>query len=181
MTPAGFPHSDTHGSVPAFGYPWLFADRCVLLRLPVPRHPPCALLSLTCQYLFRYCLCQSCSNHFFWVLLHSHTLQFNVSVLFCLFRETIACFSGFTFFRFFFIQFSKYTPAVSISHPLYFWVHRYELLITASCKVSLAPAVSIERTLYLSVHFCVRLYIAVPVEVSLACGEHFAPFVLLCT
>ena len=51
MTPAGFPHSDTHGSVPAFGYPWLFADRCVLLRLPVPRHPPCALLSLTCQKL----------------------------------------------------------------------------------------------------------------------------------
>jgi hypothetical protein len=44
---AGFPHSDIHGSMPAFGSPWLFADRCVLLRLPVPRHPPCALRSLT--------------------------------------------------------------------------------------------------------------------------------------
>ena len=44
---AGFPHSDIHGSMPAFGYPWLFADCCALLRLPVPRHPPCALLSLT--------------------------------------------------------------------------------------------------------------------------------------
>ena len=64
MTPAGFPHSDTHGSLPAFGYPWLFADRCVLLRLPVPRHPPCALLSLTCQQFLHCCLCQSCSNHF---------------------------------------------------------------------------------------------------------------------
>ena len=53
MTPAGFPHSGTHGSRPAFGSPWLFADRCALLRLPVPRHPPCALLRLT--FL--------CSNH----------------------------------------------------------------------------------------------------------------------
>ena len=47
LPPAGFPHSGTHGSLPAFGSPWLFADRCALLRLPVPRHPPCALPSLT--------------------------------------------------------------------------------------------------------------------------------------
>ena len=45
--PAGFPHSGIHGSRPAFGSPWLFADCCALLRLPVPRHPPCALSSLT--------------------------------------------------------------------------------------------------------------------------------------
>lgn len=44
---AGLPHSDTHGSMPAFGSPWLFADRCVLLRFLVPRHSPCALCSLT--------------------------------------------------------------------------------------------------------------------------------------
>jgi hypothetical protein len=48
---AGFPHSDTHGSVPAFGSPWLFADRCVLLRLLVPRHPPYALCSLTKSHI----------------------------------------------------------------------------------------------------------------------------------
>ena len=48
MTPAGFPHSGIHGSLPAFGFPWLFVDRYALLRLPVPRHPPCALVSLTC-------------------------------------------------------------------------------------------------------------------------------------
>ena len=47
LLPAGFPHSDIHGSLPAFGFPWLFVDRYVLLRLPVPRHPPCALSSLT--------------------------------------------------------------------------------------------------------------------------------------
>ena len=43
---AGFPHSGTHGSRPAYGSPWLFAVRCALLRLLVPRHSPCALISL---------------------------------------------------------------------------------------------------------------------------------------
>ena len=43
----GFLHSDIHGSMPAYGYPWLFVVRYVLLRLPVPRHSPCALCSLT--------------------------------------------------------------------------------------------------------------------------------------
>ena len=43
----GFPHSDIHGSMAAFASPWLFADRCVLRRLLVPRHSPCALCSLT--------------------------------------------------------------------------------------------------------------------------------------
>ena len=45
--PAGFPHSEIHGSMTAFVYPWLIADCCVLLRLLVPRHSPCALCSLT--------------------------------------------------------------------------------------------------------------------------------------
>ena len=52
LQPAGFPHSDTHGSLLAFSFPWLFADRCVLHRLPVPRHPPCALSSLTFVQIF---------------------------------------------------------------------------------------------------------------------------------
>ena len=44
---AGFPHSDTRGSMPACGSPRLFAACCVL-RLPLtPRHPPYALRSLT--------------------------------------------------------------------------------------------------------------------------------------
>ena len=42
-----FPHSDTHGSMDICSSPWLFAAYHVLLRLPVPRHPPCALYSLT--------------------------------------------------------------------------------------------------------------------------------------
>ena len=42
----GLPHSDTHGSTPARGSPWLFAACHVLHRLSVPRHPPNALTSL---------------------------------------------------------------------------------------------------------------------------------------
>ena len=42
----GLPHSDTHGSKPARGSPWLFAACHVLHRLLVPRHPPNALLTL---------------------------------------------------------------------------------------------------------------------------------------
>ena len=48
MTPAGFPHSDIHGSTLESSSPWLFAGFHVLHRLLVPRHPPCALCSLTC-------------------------------------------------------------------------------------------------------------------------------------
>ena len=49
---AGFPHSDIHGSRAAFASPWLFVDRYVLLRLPMPRHSPCALISLIFSSLF---------------------------------------------------------------------------------------------------------------------------------
>jgi hypothetical protein len=47
ITIRGFPHSDIPGSKPAYGSPRHFVVRHVLLRLLVPRHPPCALSSLT--------------------------------------------------------------------------------------------------------------------------------------
>ena len=43
----GLLHSEIHGSMPTYGSPWLIAVSRVLLRLPVPRHSPCALCSLT--------------------------------------------------------------------------------------------------------------------------------------
>lgn len=52
MTPAGFPHSDIHGSKLESSSPWLFAGFRVLHRLLMPRHPPCALCSLTCMRAF---------------------------------------------------------------------------------------------------------------------------------
>src|SRR5690606_5563436 len=42
----GFPHSDICGSMSACDSPQLFVAGHVLLRLLVPRHPPCALRSL---------------------------------------------------------------------------------------------------------------------------------------
>jgi hypothetical protein len=46
MTAAGFPHSGIAGSKPTCGSPTLIAAYRALPRLSVPRHPPCALLSL---------------------------------------------------------------------------------------------------------------------------------------
>ena len=48
VSSAGFPHSDTRGSWLICSSPRLFAAYHVFLRLLVPRHPPCALLRLTC-------------------------------------------------------------------------------------------------------------------------------------
>src|SRR5213593_1654422 len=45
--PAGFPHSDIPGSKLVCSSPRLIAAYHVLHRLLVPRHPPCALSSLT--------------------------------------------------------------------------------------------------------------------------------------
>jgi hypothetical protein len=47
MTPIGFPHSDIAGSKVVCTSPTLIAAYHVLHRLPVPRHPPDALSSLT--------------------------------------------------------------------------------------------------------------------------------------
>ena len=47
VLPAGFPHSDICGSKIICISPQLFAAYHVFLRLLVPRHPPCALFSLT--------------------------------------------------------------------------------------------------------------------------------------
>ena len=44
---SGFPHSEIHGSRDICSSPWLIAAYHVFHRLLVPRHPPCALFSLT--------------------------------------------------------------------------------------------------------------------------------------
>ena len=43
----GLLHSDICGSMLAYSSPQLFAVNHVLLRFPMPRHPPCALISFT--------------------------------------------------------------------------------------------------------------------------------------
>ena len=47
VLPDGFPHSDICGSMDICSSPQLFVAYHVFLRLLVPRHPPCALISLT--------------------------------------------------------------------------------------------------------------------------------------
>ena len=51
---AGFPHSDIRGSKLMCSSPRLFAAYHVFHRLPVPGHPPCALLCLTSLYHPRF-------------------------------------------------------------------------------------------------------------------------------
>ena len=48
--PRGSPHSEIPGSMPACGSPRLIAACHVLHRLLLPRHPPCALSSLTIKF-----------------------------------------------------------------------------------------------------------------------------------
>ena len=52
VCPAGFPHSDISGSLDICSSPKLFAAYHVFHRLLVPRHPPCALISLTKRFSF---------------------------------------------------------------------------------------------------------------------------------
>ena len=47
VSSAGFPHSDISGSMDICSSPKLFAAYHVFHRLLVPRHPPCALTTLT--------------------------------------------------------------------------------------------------------------------------------------
>ena len=59
VCPAGFPHSETLGSMPACGSPRLIAAYRVLHRPRAPRHPPYALSSLTMKWS---CLAQRLCN-----------------------------------------------------------------------------------------------------------------------
>jgi hypothetical protein len=82
---------------PAYDSPWLFAVSCVLLRLPVPRHPPCALYSLTICVLV--------------LLLKSFFAFFDISIslrLNCSFCTILFCINlSFHFFLLIFVQFSR--------------------------------------------------------------------------
>ena len=53
ITPDGLPHSDISGSMLVCSSPKLFAAYHVLLRQSMPRHPSCALSSLTTKKLVK--------------------------------------------------------------------------------------------------------------------------------
>src|SRR5512143_1180575 len=53
MTPAGFPHSEIHGSKRVCRSPWLIAACRVLHRRSAPRHSPFTLSTLAIKYFRR--------------------------------------------------------------------------------------------------------------------------------
>ena len=66
---SGFPHSDISGSLDMCSSPKLFAAYHVFHRLLVPRHPPCALISIT-----NLILETGCSNIHTCIALHALVL-----------------------------------------------------------------------------------------------------------
>ena len=82
---SGLLHSEIHGSMPACGSPWLIAARCVLRRLPVPRHSPCALCSLTCLVLYVFII----------IFLYGFALNFHLT-LFTHLTSFLMCFVVYT-------------------------------------------------------------------------------------
>ena len=87
ITTGGFPHSDICGFTDICSSPQLFAACHVLLRLPVPRHPPYALSCLTSLLVFF-------ANYFvnaslFFACLSSYLPKYPAQ--FCLLFLTILC------------------------------------------------------------------------------------------
>ena len=78
LTLQRFPHSDIRGSRIICISPRLFAACHVLLRLPVPRHSPCALSNLTTSSLsLNYTrTSQSAFQHFYLLLAYSVSFSF---------------------------------------------------------------------------------------------------------
>ena len=75
MNSGEFPHSEISGSKDVCSSPKLIAAYHVFHRLPVPRHSPCALCSLTVQML---------SHLFLFQILHLPTRFYRLVKLYCL-------------------------------------------------------------------------------------------------
>ena len=82
---AGFPHSDTPGSLPVYDSPRRFAVFCVLLLLYMPRHPPYALIRLITNLAYAFTRTVQISISFDLVILSFTTTQKDLSVFLLLF------------------------------------------------------------------------------------------------
>ena len=97
----------------AYDSPWLIAVNRVLLRLPVPRHSPCALYSLTYTALPLFenlCLSYFHSMKYCNITLFRYTLQISFKDGLCnvfLFSSHLAFFSLFSFQGTIFFEFFK--------------------------------------------------------------------------
>ena len=107
ITSIGLLHSEICGSKLACNSPQLFAAYHVLLRLPMPRHPPCALISLT--FLVELCLILAWSFHFEIVVSSSLNITNHLNSL-----HSLKIFET-NFSLLFFIQFSRSVREISLS------------------------------------------------------------------
>ena len=111
---SGLLHSEIHGSMPACGSPWLIAARCVLLRLPVPRHSPCALCSLTCLVLYVFII----------ILFYGFALNFHLTL-----------FTHLTSFLMCFVVFFTLSLSLLINFlKNYFEYHHFTIIQFSSCS-----------------------------------------------
>ena len=79
VCPGGFPHSDICGSWLICSSPQLFAAYHVFHRLLVPRHPPCALSSLTISTI--YAVNRAPHKRSLWRLIVYHFVVWAYSVM----------------------------------------------------------------------------------------------------
>ena len=76
---AGLLHSEISGSMCTYHSPELIAVNHVLLRLPMPRHSPCALFSFTICFIIIWVL--MIVNHYFVVLPNNYFLKINCRLI----------------------------------------------------------------------------------------------------
>ena len=110
---ARFPHSDICGSMDICSSPQLFAAYHVFRRLLVPRHPPCALISLTIVSVSSDSHILCIALHRIWCLLVFSAfvnLRINryLSITFCLDVWHISHNFRYVIYFFLSIQFSRY-------------------------------------------------------------------------
>ena len=89
--PRGFPHSEIPGSKPACGSPRLIAACHVLHRLLLPRHPPCALSSLTIKFTRCTAASPLASSYQLSATQQNHYTPSQTSWAFCLLIARQAC------------------------------------------------------------------------------------------
>ena len=104
---SGFPHSEISGSKPMCGSPKLIAACHVLHRLLMPRHSPCALISLTYRPFMIAWFSELCRPQIRFIVVLCYPFKKSTKVYFVtsllLARNFLLAFT---------VQFSRYRPLI---------------------------------------------------------------------
>ena len=118
QTLCGLLHSDICGSMLAYSSPQLFAVNHVFLRLPMPRHSPCALLRFTIRSWFIFRVLSTICSIFYPTFRISSSCRFFVltrSFLICILLSVILFSSCFLLFCSLKNRYQKIIPYLLIS------------------------------------------------------------------